>query len=47
MILQNMQREITDLGGILVVIEKAFDTLNQTFLVKVLEKFNFGKHFFQ
>ena len=47
MILQNMQREITDLGGILVVIEKTFDTLNQTFLVKVLQKFNFGKHFFK
>ena len=47
MILQNMQREITDLGGILVVIEKTFDTLNQKFLVKVLQKFNFGKHFFK
>lgn len=35
--------------GILVAIdfEKAFDTLNQTFQIKVLQKFNFGKHFLQ
>ena len=35
--------------GILVAIgfEKAFDSLNQTFLVKVLQKFNFGTYFLQ
>ena len=35
--------------GILVVIEfeKAFDSLNRTFLVKVLQKFNFGIYFSQ
>ena len=35
--------------GILVAIdfEKAFDTPNQTFLVKVLQKFNFGTYFLQ
>ena len=27
--------------------EKAFDSLNQTFLVKVLQKFNFGTYFLQ
>ena len=34
--------------GILVAIdfEKAFDSLDQTFLVKVLQKFNFGTYFF-
>ena len=34
-------------AGILVAIdfEKAFDSLNQTFLVKVLKKFNFGTYF--
>ena len=33
--------------GILVAIdfEKAFDSLNQAFLVKVLQKFNFGTYF--
>ena len=35
--------------GILVAIdfEKAFDSLNRTFLVKVLQKFNFGIYFSQ
>ena len=35
--------------GILVTIdfEKAFDSLNRTFLVKVLQKFNFGTYFLQ
>ena len=35
--------------GILVAIdfEKAFDSFNQTFLVKVLQKFNFGTYFLQ
>ena len=35
--------------GILVAIdfEKAFDSLNQTILVKVLQKFNFGTYFLQ
>ena len=35
--------------GILVAIdfEKAFDSLNRTFLVKVLQKFNFGTYFLQ
>lgn len=36
-------------SGILVAIDfkKAFDSLNQTFLVKVLQKFNFGTYFLQ
>ena len=36
-------------SGILVAIdfEKAFDSLNQAFLVKVLQKFNFGTYFLQ
>ena len=35
--------------GILVAIdfEKAFDSLNRTFLVKILKKFNFGIYFSQ
>ena len=39
----------TDCSGILLAIdfEKAFDSLNHSFLLKVLEKFNFGTYFLQ
>ena len=38
-----------NIGGIMVAIdfEKAFDSLNHTFLLKVLEKFSFGAYFMQ
>ncbi|KAL9963192.1 hypothetical protein ACROYT_G032369 [Oculina patagonica] len=41
--------QFTDCSGILMAIdfEKAFDSLNHTFLFKVLEKFNFGPYFLQ
>ena len=41
--------KINSRTGILVAIdfEKAFDSLNRTFLVKVLQKFNFGTYFLQ
>ena len=40
--------EFTDRSGILLAIdsEKAFDSLNRSFLFKVLEKLNFGPYFF-
>ena len=39
----------TDCSGILLAsdFEKAFDSLNHSFLLKVLEKFNFGTYFLQ
>jgi len=41
--------ETTNRSGILVAIDfkKAFDSLDHSFLFKVLEKFNFGLHFLQ
>ena len=41
--------KFTDRSGILLAIdsEKAFDSLNRSFLFKVLEKFNFGSYFLQ
>ena len=41
--------KLTDQSGILLAIdfEKAFDSLNHHFLLKVLEKLNFGTHFLQ
>ena len=40
--------KFTDRSGILLAVdfEKAFDSLNRSFLFKVLEKFNFGPYFF-
>ena len=39
-----MQRETAETE---IDFEKAFDSLNRTFLVKVLQKFNFGTYFLQ
>ena len=41
--------KLTDRSGILLAIdfEKAFDSLNRSFLFKVLKKFNFGPYFLQ
>ena len=41
--------KFTDCSGVLLAIdfEKAFDSLNHTFLLKVLKKFNFGTYFLQ
>ena len=41
--------KLTDQSGIFLAIdfEKAFDSLNHHFLLKVLEKLNFGTHFLQ
>ena len=40
--------KFTDRSGIILAIyfKKAFDSLNRSFLFKVLEKFNFGPYFF-
>ena len=41
--------KLTDCSGILLAIdfEKAFDSLNRSFLFKVLKKFNFGPYFLE